>query len=93
MRCFVEYIETHSTQVDDIVTLLHLALEEANRYVFYLAQQSEEYQGMGTTFVAVTICGSSLYCINVGDSRLYQMKPRRSEAHVYGTGNAGSFAG
>ena len=73
VRCFVEYIETHSTQVDDIVTLLHLALEEANRYVFYLAQQSEEYQGMGTTFVAVTICGSSLYCINVGDSRLYQM--------------------
>jgi protein phosphatase len=41
--------------------------------VYYLSQESEDYQGMGTTFVAVTFCGNSLYCINVGDSRLYKL--------------------
>ena len=73
VRCFVKCIEERSKEAEDIVDLMRLALEEANRYVYYLSQESEDYQGMGTTFVAVTFCGNSLYCINVGDSRLYKL--------------------
>ena len=73
VRCFINCIEERSKEAEDIIDLMRLALEEANRYVYYLAQESEDYQGMGTTFVAVTFCGNSLYCINVGDSRLYKL--------------------
>ena len=73
VRCFVKCIEERSREAEDILDLMHLALEEANRYVYYLSKESEDYQGMGTTFVAVTFCGNSLYCINVGDSRMYKL--------------------
>ncbi|MBR6683289.1 MAG: serine/threonine-protein phosphatase, partial [Firmicutes bacterium] len=71
--CFIKCIKERSREAEDIVDLMHLALEEANRYVYYLSKESEDYQGMGTTFVAATFCGNSLYCINVGDSRMYKL--------------------
>ena len=71
VRSFVDYIEDHSTEADDIVVLMKTSLALANRYVYYLSKESDDYQGMGTTFVAATIVGHKLYCINVGDSRLY----------------------
>lgn len=73
VRCFVQYIKEHALAADDIFDLMHMALEEANRSVYRLSKESEDYQGMGTTFVAATVCGNILYCINVGDSRLYQL--------------------
>ena len=73
VRCFVKCIKERSREAEDIVDLMRLALEEANRYVYYLSKESEDYQGMGTTLVAATFCGNSLYCINVGDSRLYKL--------------------
>ena len=73
VRCFIKCIKERSREAEDIVDLMRLALEEANRYVYYLSKESEDYQGMGTTFVAATFCGNSLYCINVGDSRLYKL--------------------
>lgn len=73
VRSFVSCIKERSKEADDIVDLMRMALEEANRYVYFLSKESEDYQGMGTTFVAATFCGNSLYCINVGDSRLYKL--------------------
>ena len=73
VRCFIKCIKERSREAEDIVDLMRLALEEANRYVYYLSKESEDYQVMGTTFVAATFCGNSLYCINVGDSRLYKL--------------------
>ena len=73
VRSFVNYIREHSLEADDIFELMHRALEEANRQVYELSKESEDYQGMGTTFVAAAFCDRALYCINVGDSRLYQL--------------------
>lgn len=73
VRCFVSCIRERSHEAEDITDLMRMALEEANRYVYYLSKESEDYQGMGTTFVAATFCGDSLYCINVGDSRMYKL--------------------
>ncbi|MBQ1368694.1 MAG: Stp1/IreP family PP2C-type Ser/Thr phosphatase [Firmicutes bacterium] len=74
LRYFREYIEDHSKEEDDIIVLMKTALQMANRYIYYLSEESPAYRGMGTTFVAVTVCGNYLYCINVGDSRMYRLK-------------------
>lgn len=71
VRYFVKYIEENSAKADDIEQLLKEALTQANRHVYELALSSEDYEGMGTTFLAATICGDSLHVINVGDSRMY----------------------
>ena len=36
-----------------------------------MSESQEEYAGMGTTFVAATVIGSTIYVMNIGDSRLY----------------------
>ena len=74
LRYFKEYIEDHSREEDDIILLMKTALQMANRYIYYLSEESPDYAGMGPTFVACTICGNYLYCINVGDSRMYRLK-------------------
>ena len=51
--------------------LLHSAVKLANFTVFDQAQQFEEFEGMGTTMVAVLIRGKKATVINVGDSRAY----------------------
>ena len=33
--------------------------------------ENEDYKGMGTTFVAAVIDGTTMYVMNIGDSRLY----------------------
>ncbi len=47
------------------------AASEANAAIFRLADENEEYHGMGTTLVAVIIYKGYFYAINIGDSRFY----------------------
>ena len=51
--------------------LLESAAEEANQAVYNRSRSGPEYEGMGTTLVAALIRDGTLYCCNVGDSRLY----------------------
>lgn len=51
--------------------MLRSAVKLANFTVFDQAQQFEEFQGMGTTLVAVLIRGRTVTTVNVGDSRAY----------------------
>lgn len=51
--------------------LLESAAEEANRAVYAKSRTSPEFDGMGTTLVAALVVDGTLYCANVGDSRLY----------------------
>lgn len=54
-----------------------LILQKAVRYANYCllekARESEEYRGMGTTLVALTINGEDALAVNIGDSRLYEV--------------------
>ncbi|MBR5126464.1 MAG: Stp1/IreP family PP2C-type Ser/Thr phosphatase [Oscillospiraceae bacterium] len=56
---------------EKIDQILRNAVKVANFTVYDQAQQFEEFDGMGTTLVAVLIHGKKATVINVGDSRAY----------------------
>ena len=73
---FVEEIRRTWTPNMDIEKqdyMLRGAVKLANFTVFDQAQQFEEFDGMGTTLVAVLIQGKNATVINVGDSRAYAL--------------------
>lgn len=57
-----------TAQVDQ---MLRGAVKLANFTVFDQSQQFEEFQGMGTTLVAVLLRARRMTVVNVGDSRVY----------------------
>ena len=65
-RCWT----ANSTQ-EKIDQMLQSAVKLANFTVYDQAQQFEEFDGMGTTLVAVLIRGRKVTAVNVGDSRAY----------------------
>ena len=64
---------TSSMTQDKINQMLYSAVKLANFTVYDQAQQFEEFDGMGTTLVAVLIHGRNVTTVNVGDSRAYIM--------------------
>ena len=60
-----------SLDADKIEFMLETAVGLANTAVYENAQLSEDMNGMGTTLVAVLLLDSTLYTVNVGDSRAY----------------------
>jgi serine/threonine protein phosphatase PrpC len=54
--------------------LLVNGIRLANQSVYQSSQRKEEYEGMGTTVVAVHFSNSSSVAAHVGDSRLYQVR-------------------
>ncbi len=73
---FVEEVRrtwiSHMDQ-DSVDQMLRSAAKLANFTVYDQAQQFEEFDGMGTTLVAVLIMGRYATVINVGDSRAYRI--------------------
>lgn len=51
--------------------LMKETLVQVNQELVNLSKEKEEYEGMGTTFVAACILEDELYVMNLGDSRLY----------------------
>ena len=44
-----------------------------NYQLLQKSRESEDYYGMGTTLVALSICGYEALAVNIGDSRLYEV--------------------
>ena len=64
---------TGSMNQEKINQMLHSAVKLANFTVFDQAQQFEEFDGMGTTLVAVLLRGRRATVVHVGDSRAYRV--------------------
>lgn len=73
---FFEYIDANidNTEKNDICTLLNDALASANKCVYEKASSEKELAGMGTTLCAVLVHEGTLFCVSVGDSRIYLVK-------------------
>ena len=71
---FVDYTAEHFRLRRDPESVLRAATEEANRAVIEKAAESPDYEGMGTTLVALLVLGERAYAVNVGDSRCYLIR-------------------
>ncbi len=56
---------------EEPVCVMKEAIELVNQELFVLSKSKEEYDGMGTTFVAATVWENEIYVMNIGDSRMY----------------------
>ena len=66
--------KTKKLQGSDIKTVMLDALDQANTAVHDYALMHPTLRGMGTTLVAALIIQNTVFCVNVGDSRMYFMK-------------------
>ena len=72
-RYLVEHLPEYIKESTEpgAVAALRSAIDRNNGELFELASSREELSGMGTTLVAATVEGDTLYAANIGDSRLY----------------------
>lgn len=63
--------EINQDGLDASAAMLERAVALANENVRWEAEQNPEYEGMGTTVVAVLARPGKLFLVNVGDSRCY----------------------
>lgn len=63
--------ELEKTSTDKPGDILKKVVVTANNELIRVARTDVKLEGMGTTLVAATIIGNTLYFANVGDSRLY----------------------
>ena len=73
IKYFNEYIENNCVINDgsDVLDAFVDALGYSNSKIFEMSENDPSYSGMGTTFTAAAICGGKIYCVHIGDSRLY----------------------
>ena len=73
IKYFTEYIENNCVINDgsDVLDAFVDALGYSNSKIFEMSENDPSYSGMGTTFTAAAICGGKIYCVHIGDSRLY----------------------
>lgn len=69
----LNFIKIERTK-EEIEEIIRKAMVEANRKVFELAAEFQEYKGMGTTVVVVLIYRGRLYIGHIGDSRVYRLR-------------------
>ncbi len=62
---------------DAVQKLLTIAIQRACKEIFQLAERDKAKRGMGTTCVALLVCGSKGVVAHAGDSRAYLMRHGR----------------
>ena len=73
----IKYFETNFVQsgpfeaLEDAMNYLRYHISVANKHIFNLSNQYEEYSGMGTTLTGILITENGTISINCGDSRVY----------------------
>ncbi len=74
IEAFLAYLNKYQPDsTEEPLDMLIGGINMANEAVYKLGSTYEEYRDMGTTMVAATLVGSSMYAAHVGDSRLYRI--------------------
>lgn len=68
------YISHHRNR--PAVSVLLEGIRQINRELYQISVEEASLSGMGTTLVAATTDGETLYVANVGDSRLYLLREK-----------------
>lgn len=95
-KSFIKYVTLQIEAFDeDLSDPLNIPFEKilrdgvkvANKEILAEAAQNTAYRGMGTTLAAVLCAGNTLYCVNIGDSRIYTLNGNEisqiSQDHSY----------
>jgi len=73
-----EYIKKKFIQIErtkeELEMLVRGAIKEANKVVYNLSLENEEYKGMGTTMIIVLIYRGRIHIGHIGDSRVYRLR-------------------
>lgn len=69
----LNFIKIERTK-EEIEEVIRKAMVEANKQVFELSMDNQEYNGMGTTVVVVLIYRGRIYIGHIGDSRVYRLR-------------------
>ncbi len=85
---FSKYFSEHFSS-EDLLSLLHLSLEEANNSIMEMTEKMPVLKGMGCTLVALLLTQQGAFWISVGDSHLYILRGNQeleklNEDHSYG---------
>jgi protein phosphatase len=85
---FCKYFSEHFPS-EDLLSLLHASLEEANNSILEMTEKMPVLKGMGCTLVALLLTQQGAYWISVGDSHLYILHgnlelEKLNEDHSYG---------
>ncbi len=70
-------VVSEQIRLSDKVTMVgtfEQAIREANRAIYEMSMQHRELRGMGTTLVGAAVSRETALVVNIGDSRLYQMR-------------------
>ncbi len=70
VECVADFVRANE-DLKTPISIIEKAVALANDEIINKAKADEQYEGMGTTFVASTIIGDVMYVANIGDSRLY----------------------
>ena len=73
VQVFTQELLAHPPQPEGWAGALRQAVERANEAVYDQSVQRPEYRGMGTTLVAALVTERTLWVVNIGDSRCYQI--------------------
>lgn len=66
--------QKENSEPGHIASHLHYAIQDANCWVKQLAEENDEYNGMGTTLCCFMLHKANLIYAHVGDSRIYRFK-------------------
>lgn len=70
VECVSDFVR-NNVDLKTPISIIEKAVKIANDEIISKAKSDEQYEGMGTTFVAATVLEDVMYVANIGDSRLY----------------------
>lgn len=81
VKSIIEQIESRNIPEnisgEELSSFMTNAVKQANRYVFEMAQNNYELNGMGTTCEFVFVINGRVHIAHVGDSRTYLIRNKR----------------